>query len=177
MDYSPINLLISLIESLIFSMNYLHSELIKCILILWIVSLIILNPSLFPARTNFLCIFSESFFLSIAKNTSIGAISGQYWGMKNSLSCWFFQKLNTFLDLWMDQLSKITPISSVFHPSHSFKVLMSTSRNLMNSSEFVFEVEICHSANPFEVIDPMIFMNCEYPTLLILEDTPLGSQD
>ena len=77
----------------------------------------------------------------------------------------------------MDQLSKITPISSVFHQSHSFKVLMSTSRNLMNSSEFVFEVEICHSANPFEVIDPMIFTNCEYPTLLVLGDTPVGSQE
>ena len=176
MDYSPINLLTSFIDSLIFSMNFLHNEQIKCISILWIVSLIILNPS-FPARTNFLCIFSDSFFLSIAKNTSIRAISEQYWGMKNSLSCWSFQKLNTFLDRWMDQLSKITPISSVFHQSQSFKVLMSTSRNLMNSSEFVFEIEICHSANPYEVIDPMIFTNCEYPTLLILEDTPVGSQE
>ena len=51
------------------------------------------------------------------------------------------------------------------------------SRNLMNSSEFVFKVEICHSTNPFEVIDPMIFTNCEYPTLLIFEDTPVGSQE
>ena len=77
----------------------------------------------------------------------------------------------------MGQLSSITPISSVLQLSHSFKVLISTSKNLMNSFEFVLVVEIWQSASPFEVIDPIMFVDCENPIFLILEDIPVGSHE